>query len=253
MLPREKGISMERTRASTTSDCNLQQDQPAFAHQGRMKASRLQGANDRLGRVAPGGQHDGPFARRLEMGDVCVVSARCIEGDLEMRVDDAAWNDEAGCRWDGEGVGGAGAGRAEGGQGETGDVFAPATRGHCDGRKQKYDSTLTPLPNVPNVHSHVLPPTDRWTHGFCEDADVECRIQSDHLCACLLVFELPVSQSRNSSCPRLTTWSRSSISAAKKSSKARSACSRSSLRPCSHPSSKPSCLPVLRPCLSPMS
>lgn len=44
-----------------------------------MKASRLQGGDDRAGRLPPGRQHDGSF----------------FEGGFEMGVDDAGWGEEA--------------------------------------------------------------------------------------------------------------------------------------------------------------
>lgn len=93
-----------------------------------MKASQLQGADDRVGSVSPARQDDGPIVGLLEMGDVCPVSASSIGRELEMRVDDADWSDETRCWWKGKSVGGAGIGRAKGRQGETGNVFSPATR-----------------------------------------------------------------------------------------------------------------------------
>lgn len=99
----------------------------------------MQGADDRLGRVPSGRQHDRSFVSWLEMGDVCLVSARCIDGDLEMRVDGAGWSDETRCWWKWKSVGRAGVGRAEGRQRKTRDLLALATktsdrrRGHDDG------------------------------------------------------------------------------------------------------------------------
>lgn len=89
-----------------------------------MKSSRLQGGDDRIGGMSPWDQDDGSFVGSLKVG---YVSVAWIEGDLEMRVDDTAWRDETGCRWEGERVGRASVGRAERGQWQAGDLFALAT------------------------------------------------------------------------------------------------------------------------------
>lgn len=93
-----------------------------------MDASRLQGVDDRHGRVSARGEHDGPVAGVGEMGDVGRVWARRVVHELEVGVDGAGGCDEAGCGGEGygEGVGGGGVGRAEGGEGQAGDVLALA-------------------------------------------------------------------------------------------------------------------------------
>jgi hypothetical protein len=55
-----------------------------------MKASRLQGGDDRAGRVPPGRQHDGAC-----LGWLCGV---------EVGVDEAAWGEETRGRWNLEGI-----------------------------------------------------------------------------------------------------------------------------------------------------
>jgi len=90
--------------------------------------------------MAPGRQDDGAFSSGDEVGGVCVECAVRIAGEMEVGVDDACWGDDAGCGREGEGVGC----RAEGRQGQAGDVFAPAARCH-DGNSP---SALTPTTRI---------------------------------------------------------------------------------------------------------